>query len=62
MTDVVVRVFFRVAESQGEAWLCAIERLDLTLLVERQDNCPLGRSEIETHDIPDFFNEQWISR
>ena len=42
---------------QREAWLRAIQGLDLTLLIKREDDRPLGRLQVQPDDIPKFFHE-----
>src|SRR6185312_3589157 len=45
---------------ERQAGLGSIERLDLALLVNRQDDGVRRRIDIETDDIPQFADEVWI--
>jgi hypothetical protein len=42
--------------------LSAVERLYLALLIDRQNQCFVGRVQIEPHDICDLLREFGIAR
>ena len=42
--------------------LGAIQRLDLTFLVDREDNRMGGRIDVEAYDILEFFGELRVRR
>src|SRR5688572_23013627 len=48
---------FRQAGAQRKNWRGAIERLDLALLIDAQDQCAVGRVQVEAHDVAYFFFE-----
>ena len=60
MADVVVRHSFDVTQTDRQNGLGAIQRLNLALLIHTQDHGVLGRIQIQTHNIPDFFNEKGV--
>ena len=47
---------------QRQSRLCAVECLDLALLIEREDNGTLWRIDVETNDISQLLNELRVSR
>ena len=47
---------------QREAWLGAIQGLDLALLIQREDDRPLGRLQVQPDDIAEFFHEGGVGR
>ena len=47
---------------QRQAWLCAVQRLHLTLLVAAQHQSVLGRGHVQTHDVFEFLDELGITR
>ena len=46
---------------QWEAGLCPVQRLDLTLLVEGEDDGPFGRGNVEAYHVADLLDEARIS-
>ena len=60
MPDVVVGDSFDIAESHGQDRLGAIQRLNLRLLIDRQDHGVVGRVQVETDHIAHLFDEEWI--
>ena len=57
---VVVRHRLSTALLHRQAWLCAIERLNLAFLVDAEHNRLVGRVEVEPDDVDHFFSEFWI--
>src|SRR5271157_4977449 len=54
---VVVRHCGRTALLHRQAWLRAVERLNLALLVDAKHQCLVRRVHVETHDVRDLFGE-----
>src|SRR3984893_4426054 len=48
--------------THGQKRLCAVERLDLALLVDTQYDRSLGRIEVKPDDITHLFDKQRIGR
>jgi hypothetical protein len=48
--------------THGQKRLCAIERLDLALLVETQHDRSFGRIEVKPDDITHLFDKQRVGR
>jgi hypothetical protein len=57
MPLIVVRHGAAAAFLRGQAWLRAVECLDLTLFVDRRDDRVLGRVDIQPDDRPQFRGE-----
>ncbi len=62
MTLVIVRHSACAASLHRQSRLCAIEGLDLALLIDAQHQRLVGRVEIEPHDVLNFFGELRIVR
>jgi len=62
LTGVVVRGTFGTARFQRQPRWRAVRRLDLTLLVEAQDEGVVGRTQGEADDVPHRVDEQRIGR
>jgi len=60
MPTVVMGAPFDLPGSHREDGLCAIQRLDLGLLIDAQDQSTLRRIEVQAHDIPDLLNKERI--
>ena len=58
MTLVIVGERAGAPALEREAWLGAIQGLDLALLIKREDDSPLGRLQVQPDDIPEFFHER----
>ena len=58
---VVVRVPLHLPGPEREHGLGPVERLDLGLLVDREDDRPLGRREVEPNDIGDLGRELGVA-
>ena len=41
----------------GQAWLSSVECLNGRLFIQAENQCVVGRIEIKTNDIPEFFFE-----
>jgi hypothetical protein len=54
---VIMGLAFRQAGAQRKNRRGAIERLDLALLIDAQDQCTAGRVQVEAHDVAHFFFE-----
>src|SRR5271157_1075017 len=59
---VIVRHGSSAASLQRQAGLGAVERLNLALLVDAEDDGVSGRIDVETHDVAQFVDELWIVR
>ena len=62
MALVVVRAPLGLAGPQGQNRLGPIERLDLALLIGAQDQCAVGRVEVQADDVTDRLDQLRISR
>jgi hypothetical protein len=51
-----------LARAHGQQRLRPIQRLDLTLLVHTEHQGPVRRIQVQSDDVPDFLDEQWIPR
>jgi len=60
MPAVVMGTSFNLPGSHRENGLSAIQRLNLRLLINAQDQSTLRRTEIQTHDVPDLLNKKRI--
>ena len=62
MPHVAVRATFRYAGHHRQDWLFAIERLDLALLIDAEDEGSVGRGKVKADDIAYLVDEQRIVR
>ena len=62
MALVVVRAPLRHARQHRQDRLCAVERLDLALLVDTEHQRAVRRRQIEAYDVADLVHEQRIAR
>src|SRR5262249_42576172 len=62
VTFVVVRHGAGTARLDRQSWLSAVERLDLALFVDREDDRMGRRIDVETNNILEFFRELRIVR
>ena len=62
MTPVVIAASLSLPRLQGQQQLVSIERLDLCLLIDAQDEDFVWRAQIEPDNVSDFLNEQRIGR
>ena len=50
------------ARLHRQAWLGAIERLDLAFLVDREDNSVIGGIDVEPDNVLELFSKFWVVR
>lgn len=62
VANVVVRDAFDIAEAHRQHGLSAFERLALALLVHAQDQCILGRAQVQADHVAQFLDEELIGR
>jgi len=62
VANVVVRATLDLPRTHWKQWLAAIQRLDLRLLIRRQDQRAIRRVEVQPDDISHFLDEQRIFR
>src|SRR6266404_9906841 len=62
MSDIVVGVSTAAPPFERQARLGAIQRLDLTLFIEAQDQTLVGRIQIEAHDVGKLFQKFQVPR
>ena len=62
VTGVVMRAPLDLAWAHGQQRLRSIERLNLALFVDAQDNGAFGRRKVKADDVAHFFDEQGIGR
>ena len=60
MPLVVVRPAFDLTGLHRQQRLCAIERLNLRLLIDAEDRRMRGRMQIQPDDVPDLFDQERI--
>jgi hypothetical protein len=60
MPAVVMGAPLNLSGSHRENGLCAIQRLNLGLFIDAQDQGTLRRIEVQTHDVPDLLNKERI--
>jgi len=48
---------FDVAQTHGQQWLCALQRLDLALLIDAQHQRMIGRIQVQTRDVAHLLEE-----
>jgi len=58
---VVMGAALHLSRAHGQQRLHAVKRLDLGLLVHTQDQSPIGRVHVQSHNIPDLLDEQRVS-
>ena len=61
MPRVAVRATFRYARHHRQDRLLAIECLNLTLLIDAEDNGPVRRGQVKPDDIAHLVDEQRIA-
>src|SRR5580693_1575384 len=59
---IAVRATFGYARHHRQDWLLAIERLDLALLVDAEDESSIGWGKVKADDIAYFVDEERIVR
>ena len=59
---VVVGAPLHLTRPHGQHRLCAVERLDLALLVDAEHKRTLGRVEIEAYDVAHLVDELRVAR
>ena len=57
-----VRHRLRAALLHRQAWLRAVQALDLTLLIATQHHGMLGRGQVQAHDVFQLLDELWVAR
>jgi hypothetical protein len=62
MTDIGVSLTFRLTRHHRQDRLFAIERLNLALFIDAQDQRPIGQGQVEPNDVADLVDEQRITR
>src|ERR1700746_3157873 len=62
MAHVAVRATFGYTRHHRQDRLLAIERLDLALLIDAEDEGSVGRGKVQTDNIAHFVDEQRIVR
>ena len=62
MTTVVMGPALDLPRAHGQQRGRPVEGLDLGLLVDTQDQSPLGWVEVEPHDVTDLLDEQRVRR
>ncbi len=60
VATVVMGAPFNLPGSHRENGLCAIQRLNLGLLIDAQDQRTLRRIEVQAHNVPDLLNKERI--
>ena len=61
MTTVVMGPALDLPRAHGQQRGRPVEGLDLGLLVDTQDQSPLGWVEVEPHDVTDLLDEQRVN-
>src|SRR5215475_4240007 len=59
---VVVCPALSLSGAHRQQRLCAVERLNLALLIDAEHDGPFGRRQIEPNDVAHFLDEQRIGR
>src|SRR5512135_2264543 len=62
VTDVVVGPALDLPRPQRQNRLRAIQSLDLRLLIDAEHHGPIGRIQVQAHDVAHLFDEQWVCR
>jgi hypothetical protein len=57
-----VRAAFQLPWLHGQKRLSSIQRLNLALLIDTQHQCVIGRVNIQTRNVPHFFDQQRVRR
>src|SRR5579859_862781 len=60
VTTVVVSPTLSDSRGQRQDRLSSVQSLDLALLIDAKDQCPIGRIQIQADDIADLFDELGI--
>ena len=60
VAEIVMGHAFDIAQPHRQDGLGAVQRLNLTLLIHTQNHGVLGRIQVQTDNIADFFNEKGI--
>ena len=62
MALIVVRAAFQLSRAQRQHGLGTIQCLNLAFLIHTEDQSVIRQIQIQTHDVPDFFNQQRVGR
>lgn len=62
VTHVAMGAPLDLAWAHGQKWLRSIERLDLALFIDAEDNGAFGRRQVKADDVAHFFDEQGTGR
>ncbi len=62
MAHVVVRTSLNLARAHRQQGLCSVERLDLGLLINAEDERPFRRVEVEANDVAYLLDKERVSR
>jgi MacB-like periplasmic core domain/FtsX-like permease family len=62
VSDVVIGPPLGLARPQRQNGHRAVERLNLTLFIDRQEQCAIRRTQIQPDDVPHLVNEQRVLR
>ena len=60
VADVIMGDSLDIAQAQGQHRLSAVKGLNLALFINAQDHSVVGRIEVKSYDVADFFNEEGI--
>lgn len=60
IASVVMGAPFSLSGAHRQNGLSTIQRLNLGLLIDAQDQSTLGRIEVQAHNVPDFLNKERI--
>ena len=58
MAHVIMGAPLHLARAQGQQRPGAVQGLDLGLLVHAQDQRPVRRIKVESHNVPHLFDEE----
>jgi len=62
MSFVITGSAFDLTRAHGQQWLCAVECLNLRLLIDTQHQRPVGWVEVESGDVTDLLDKERILR
>ena len=62
VAHVIVRAPFRLARAQRQNRRRAVQRLNLSLFIDRQEQRAIGRAQVQPDDVAHLVNEQRILR
>lgn len=62
MAHVVVRATLHLPARHRQQRLRAVERLDLTLFIDADDHCVLGRTHVQPDDVAHLLDDVGITR